>query len=78
MLEAAGGEPALEPLPEDLPEPFERFYHELRGDVDGHVVPVETALTWLDDGDPRARLTTEDVAVALTEEVRPDNRWPPG
>ncbi len=46
------------------------------GDVDGHRLPVETALTWLDDGDPWARLTTEDVRynVALTEEVRPAGR----
>ncbi len=31
------------------------------GELDGRLLPVETSLTWLDDGDPWARLTTEDV-----------------
>jgi hypothetical protein len=31
------------------------------GDLDGHRLPVETTLTWLDDGTPWARLTTEDI-----------------
>ncbi len=31
------------------------------GEFDGRMLPVETSLTWLDDGDPWAQLTTEDV-----------------
>lgn len=31
------------------------------GEVDGRTLPVDTALTWLDDGEPWARLHTEDV-----------------
>jgi hypothetical protein len=31
------------------------------GEIDGHRLPVESALTWIDDGSPWARLTTEDV-----------------
>jgi hypothetical protein len=31
------------------------------GRIDGWLLPTETALTWLDDGTPWARLTTEEV-----------------
>lgn len=31
------------------------------GEVDGRTMPIETALTWLDDGKPWAKLTTEEV-----------------
>jgi hypothetical protein len=31
------------------------------GDLDGHRLPIETTLTWLDDGTPWAHLTTEAV-----------------
>ena len=31
------------------------------GEVDGQLLPVETDVTWIDDGTPWARMTTEDV-----------------
>jgi hypothetical protein len=31
------------------------------GEVDGWTLPIETSVTWLDDGSPWARLTTEQV-----------------
>lgn len=45
------------------------------GELDGRVVPIETELTWFDEGSPWARLTTEDVRydVELTDEL-----WPAG
>ncbi len=42
------------------------------GELDGHSMPIETALTWFDDGRPWARLTTEHVLVnvPLDDELR--------
>ncbi len=42
------------------------------GDLDGRQLPVETTLTWLDDGTPWARLTTEEVLydVEVTDHLR--------
>lgn len=43
------------------------------GELEGRQVPIETALTWLDDGTPWARLTTEGVwfNADLGDDVRP-------
>ncbi len=43
------------------------------GELDGRLLPIETELTWFDEGTPWARLTTEDVryGVGLTAELRP-------
>ena len=43
------------------------------GELDGRILPLETELTWFDEGDPWARLTTEDVRydVELTEDLQP-------
>lgn len=43
------------------------------GELDGRLLPIETDVTWVDEGSPWARLTTEDVRydVALTGALRP-------
>jgi hypothetical protein len=43
------------------------------GELDARIVPIETELTWFDEGSPWARLTTEDIRydVELTDDVRP-------
>ena len=43
------------------------------GELDGRMLPIETNLTWFDEGSPWARLTTEDVryGVALTDALSP-------
>jgi hypothetical protein len=43
------------------------------GELGGRIVPIETELTWFDEGSPWARLTTEDIRydVELTDDLRP-------
>ncbi len=43
------------------------------GDLDGHLLPIETTVTWQDDGSPWARLTTEDIVynTDVRAELRP-------
>jgi hypothetical protein len=43
------------------------------GALDGRILPMETELTWFDEGSPWAKLTTEDVRydVALTDDLWP-------
>jgi hypothetical protein len=45
------------------------------GDLDGRLLPIETTVTWHDDGSPWALLTTEHVAynTDITDHLRPAN-----
>lgn len=45
------------------------------GDLDGRLLPIETTVTWHDDGVPWARLTTEGVVynTDITSHLRPTN-----
>jgi hypothetical protein len=47
------------------------------GRVDGQLVPIRTTLTWLDDGSPWARLTTEEVVTNVELVGELDLRRPP-
>lgn len=45
------------------------------GVLDGRLVPIETTLTWQDDGRPWARLTTESIHLDVDLDELPSSSW---